>query len=481
MKLMNRQLEFDLVSIGGGFAGLIAALRGAELGLRTAVLEQGSDERYLCSSRWAGGIFHVSYHDVRLAPAELVAAIERATGGEAELELAAAIAEDCGRTVDWLASQGASFGSASPISWHRWTLAPPRAAVAGQDWQGRGPDLTVALLRRRLEERQGRMFLGTRAASLRMVGGRCAGVMAWRDGAEFPVAARAIVIADGGFPGDPELFRRHIGPRPELVLQRHAGSAVGDGLRMAEAAGAALTRLDRFYGHLMSRDAMENDGLWPYPQIDAVATAAIVVDRTGRRLCDEGLGGISITNDLARLDDPLCATVVCDAPIWESAGRAAQIPPNPQLEQAGGTLYRGDTLAALAAAAGLDPAVLSITVASYNEAVQRDNLAALSPPRSGKSGPPAPIARPPFVAIPICPGITNTMGGIAIDGHGCVRRADGSAIAGLYAAGGCTGGLEGGGALGYVGGLIKACVFGLRAAEHAASAVRRLSPGESSP
>jgi flavin-dependent dehydrogenase len=49
--------EFDLVAIGGGFAGLATALRGAELGLRTAVVEQGAEDRYLCSSRWAGGIF----------------------------------------------------------------------------------------------------------------------------------------------------------------------------------------------------------------------------------------------------------------------------------------------------------------------------------------------------------------------------------------------------------------------------------------
>jgi fumarate reductase flavoprotein subunit len=473
--------QFDLVAIGGGFAGLVATLRGAELGLRTAVLEQGSDAGYLCSSRWAGGIFHVSYHDVKLTPAELVVAIDRATGGEAEPDLVAAIAEHCARTVDWLAGQGAGFTGASPIGWHRWTLAPPRAAVAGQDWRGRGPDLMIALLKRRLEERQGRMLLGARATALHMAGERCIGVMARRDGAEFAVRARAVVIADGGFPGDPELFRRHIGPHPELVLQRHAGTAGGDGLRMAEAAGAALTPLDRFYGHLMSRDAMNNDGLWPYPQIDAVATAAIVVDQHGRRLLDEGLGGISITNDLARLDDPLCATVICDAAIWETAGRAAQIPPNPQLERGGGTLYRADTLADLAGAAGLDPIALSATVASYNDAVSGGNLAALTPPRSSKSGAPAPIATSPFFAIPICPGITNTMGGIAIDGHGRVRRPDGSVIAGLYAAGGCTGGLEGGGALGYVGGLIKACVFGLRAAEHAASAVLRLSPRRPSP
>ena len=68
------------------------------------------------------------------------------------------------------------------------------------------------------------------------------------------------------------------------------------------------------------------------------------------------------------------------------------------------------------------------------------------------------------------------MGGIATDGFGRVRRASSSngssTIDGLYAAGGCTGGLEGGGALGYVGGLIKACVFGLRTAEAAARQIR---------
>jgi glycine/D-amino acid oxidase-like deaminating enzyme len=69
---MNEPLHFDLVAIGGGFAGLCAAVRGAELGLRTAVLEAGADEGYLCNSRWAGGIFHVSYHDVKLGPDALL-------------------------------------------------------------------------------------------------------------------------------------------------------------------------------------------------------------------------------------------------------------------------------------------------------------------------------------------------------------------------------------------------------------------------
>ena len=466
---MNEPLHFDLVAIGGGFAGLCSAVRGAELGLRTAVLEAGSSESYPCSSRWAGGIFHVSYHDVKLTPDELVVAINHQTNGQTDQELAAAIAADAGRTVDWLAAQGAAFTQASPIGWHRFTLAPPRRPVAGQDWRERGPDRLLGELRRRLEERQGRLLLGTRTASLRVEGGQVVGVTAHRDGAVLEIGADAFVIADGGFPGNTELFRQYIGPRPDRVLMRHAGTAIGDGLTMAVEAGAAVVGLDRFYGHLLSRDAMGNEGLWPYPQIDAVATAAIVVDRGGCRILDEGLGGISIANDLARLDDPLCATVICDAPIWETAGKAAQIPPNPQLIEGGGTLHRGDTIAALAEAAGLPSEDLAGTVAEYNDAVRFNRLQTLLPERSTRSGAPRRIETPPFFAIPICAGITNTMGGIAIDGHGRVKRPDGSTIAALYAAGGTTGGLEGGGALGYVGGLIKACVFGLRTAEHAAA------------
>ena len=214
---------------------------------------------------------------------------------------------------------------------------------------------------------------------------RVIGLTAHKGGAVLDIGADAVVVADGGFPGNAELFRKYLGPRPDRVLMRHAGTAIGDGLKMAVDAGAALVGLDRFYGHLLSRDAMENRGLWPYPQIDAIAAAGIVVDPRAYRILDEGLGGISITNDLARLDDPLCAMVICDAPIWETAGKAAQIPPNPQLLAGGGTLYRADTIEALAEAAALPPGNLAKTVAVYNDAVRLDRLTMLSPRRSTRS------------------------------------------------------------------------------------------------
>ena len=67
-----------------------------------------------------------------------------------------------------------------------------------------------------------------------------------------------------------------------------------------------------------------------------------------------------------------------------------------------------------------------------------------------------PIRTAPFFAVPLCAGITYTMGGAR---HRCdarVQHRDGGAIAGLYAAGATIGGLEGGPVTGYTGGLAKA-------------------------
>jgi fumarate reductase flavoprotein subunit len=129
------------------------------------------------------------------------------SGCPTDQKLAAAIAADAGRSVDWLAGQGAAFTQGSQIGWPRFTLAPPRRPVAGQDWQGRGPDRLLGELGRRLKERQGRFLLGAGATSLRLEDGRIGRVIAHKAGDVLEIGADAVVMADGGFPGNPELFR----------------------------------------------------------------------------------------------------------------------------------------------------------------------------------------------------------------------------------------------------------------------------------
>ena len=113
---------------------------------------------------------------------------------------------------------------------------------------------------------------------------------------------------------------------------------------------------------------------------------------------------------------------------------------------------------------GLPAARLESLVAEYNKALDQGTLQKLTPPRRADRHKPWPIKTAPFYAMPICTAITNTMGGIVVDGGARVLDTAGKPIPGLYAAGSTVGGLDGGPHSGYFGGLIKATI-GLIAAE----------------
>lgn len=466
------ELNADLAVVGGGLAGLTAAVHGAELGLSVVLLEKGTTDRYLCNTRMAGGIIHIAYHDGKTPGADL-AAVVKARRPDMDPAVAEALGTGCGTFIDWLRAHGARFVRPGP-AWQNWTLAPPRALTAGVDFAGRGPDILLRSLGQRLAQLGGKLLLGTRARGLRLVDGRVSGVDAEGPAGAVTVLAKATVLCDGGFQADLDALRSHISPAPEKMKQRGAATSTGDGLRMAMEIGAAVSELSPFYGHLLSRDAMASDRLWPYPEVDAIAQAAIVVGPDGRRFVNEGVSGIFIANAVARRADPLSATLVFDEAVWDTAGRTARIPPNPLIVAAGATFHRADTIEELAARAGLPEDALACTVAGYNAAAAAGAAAqaALDPPRSTGAYGAAALSTAPFYAMPLCAGITYTMGGVQIDRDARVLQQDGTPFQGLYAAGSCTGGIEGGEDSIYIGGLAKAGVFGMRAAEHAAATLR---------
>jgi succinate dehydrogenase/fumarate reductase flavoprotein subunit len=325
-------------------------------------------------------------------------------------------------------------------------------------------------LEARLDALGGRLERGIRVRELIMRAERCVGIVATRGDETHRFASRAVVLADGGFQANPELLRRFITKHSERLLQRNARTGNGDGLLMAEAVGALLTDMGSFYGHVQSRDAMHNALLWPYPTIDFTIAAGIVVDREAKRFTDEGLAGVGVANAIARLDDPLGAVAIFDEAIWRESGKTYVMSANPFLLEAGGTLFHGDTIEGVAVAAGLPPRALANTVAQHNAAVAARSLDRLDPCRSDDIGhiwgsKAMPIAMPPFYAVPLCAGITYTMGGVAVDPEARVLHRNGYPIEGLYAAGGTIGGLEGGPITGYCGGLAKALTFGKIAGE----------------
>ena len=465
--------RYDLVVVGAGLAGLTAATRAAELGLRCAVLEKGTAPDYLCNTRLTGGFFHVCRENMLAPSAEMRARILSATRGQTDSTLVDALVGDSERTLRWLIQQGVRFISAGPAGKRNNLLAPPAVRRPGlNNWKGRAGDVLLRTLEERLKQNGGVLWRDMRATELLMREGGCNGVLATSNGIARRFESAAVVIADGGFQGDLEQVRRHLSPAPDRVMQRNAGTGCGDGARMAHAVGARLVGMNRFYGHLLHRNAMTSDRFWPYPTLDFLASGAIVVDGHGRRFVDEGYGGTHIANAVAALADPLSATIVFDSAIWEGPGRDYELPPNPHVVEAGGAPIQAPALRDLEVRLSLPPDALRRTVTEYNERLAQGAPDRLVPARSSHAFKPWPIEKPPFMAMPLCAGLTYTMGGIATDADGKALREDGTPIPGLFAAGCATGGLEGGDYTGYTGGLSKSAVFGLRAGECAARSIQ---------
>lgn len=466
---MNEDYVFDAVIVGAGIAGLMSAVRLAELGLRVGVLEKGEHENYPCNSRMTGGAFHVAFRDVNDDENVLLEAMNKRTRGSARPELVDAMAKDIGAAVRWLKAKGVRFIKVGHEIHRQHTLAPPILLTGRSYWEGRGGDVLLRTLAGALKQLGGTLVPGTRAVRLCMRDEACAGLVAEQKGARIQVQADSVVLCDGGYQANHELLREFITPVPEKLKQRGAATGNGDGLRMAREIGAQLVGMDRFYGHLLAQDAMHNDDLWPFPIIDFVCTAGVVIDAAARRFVDEGLGGVYMTNRIAGLPDPLAAIVVFDQAIWDGPGREFIAPANPLLVSRGGTLLTAPDLAGLARQLGLRPAALEETVGQYNAAVDAGQSEQLDPPRTVAPHKAHPVRRQPFYAVRLCAGITYTMGGLAIDGASRVLNAENQPIPGLYAAGCTTGGLEGGEFAAYTGGLTKSSVTALRAANDVAA------------
>jgi hypothetical protein len=119
-----------------------------------------------------------------------------------------------------------------------------------------------------------------------------------------------------------------------------------------------------------------------------------------------------------------------------------------------------DEIAAFASAQGFDGAQAVRSIAEFNQQC-RHGWETLAPPRAEHC---APVDVAPYYALVVHPAITFTFGGLTIDTHAQVLRADGTPVEGLLAAGSDAGAAFG---TGYAGGLALAMTFGLEAARTA--------------
>jgi fumarate reductase flavoprotein subunit len=466
--------EFDVVVVGAGLAGSVAALRARELGCRALLIDRGNEPAEAGNTRFSGGTMHIAErHPVETPADELAQRASDLTDGLARPELLDALAANAARAVGWIGKQGIEFEPPERAEQDRLVFAPARSFQHLRLWRDAGPHRALERLHARFTAAGGELRGATTALELVVdpdTGG-VAGLLVRDAGGIARFRARTVVLADGGFQANRAMVQQHIGRFADRILLRGAASGKGDAIRMAEPLRAQLVNMPFFYGHLLHRDALTDDALWPMPMLDPLLAHGLLVDAAGGRLLDESRGGIAAANVIARLDDPLGTWIVADARAFDEVDRAAdplgRRPTVRDLEQRGGAVTTASSVAELAARIQIDPARLKETVRTYNHAVAEGASARLAPPRVRVTR----ALEPPFRAVPVVPGITFTMGGLQIDAHARVLDVDNRPIPGLLAAGGSAGGVQGGPRGGYVGGLSPALVFGLLAAETAGATV----------
>lgn len=465
--------RMDVIVVGGGIGGLIAARSAQERGARVLLIEKSSDQTPANNTVLSGGVFHASYLDPsRRTANEMYETLIRKGEGAVIPELARAWADNVGRARELLAREGAQFIAFNDAEWGSNTLSPMRAErrniVSSQAWRSAGPHRLLERLFQSVES-QGAVRRGVRAIGLERSARRIVGVRYETSHGDTGLfQADAVILADGGFKANEALVRRYI---TRAYQVRGSSSDTGDGLLMGLDVGAATVNLENFYGHVLVRDALHNDSLWPEPDGGVLGDEGIVVDGYGERLSDEWRGeGLqasiadAMAGPIAWSRTPADCWAIVDDVWWQGAGRAGATPMNPTLLDEGVNIPSSSSVRALAAATRMPEDALERTIELFNSFASGTS-GSLTPRRGGS---PRPLEGRLF-AIPLIAGITFTMGGLLVDRHGRVLDAtDRQPISGLYAAGGTMGGLQGGPQnRAYTGGWSQAAVFGMLAGEHA--------------
>jgi succinate dehydrogenase/fumarate reductase flavoprotein subunit len=292
-------------------------------------------------------------------------------------------------------------------------------------------------------------------------------------GGELVTATRGVVLACGGFEAD-EYFKDAFLPLGRLYRVGHDGNT-GDAIRMVAPVGGALWHMSEFFGWF----AFKAPGYDAAFAIDFHGPGFVLVNGAGQRFGDET--GYEVHERLRALVNvkpalgyypALPVFGICDgATLRAGALNGVVGTPNDYRWSAGnlaevrnGWIVAAGGPAELAGRIGLDPAVLARTLTEFNAAAAagRDDLF------GRRAEYMAALDLADLYAIELWPAVATTSGGPRRDARSRVVRPDGTAVAGLYAAGGA--GTVWGPFTHSGGGLTDALVFGRLAGREAAGA-----------
>lgn len=427
--MSNREADWDVLVVGGGNAGLCAAITAREAGARVLIAEhaprplRGGNSRHTRNLRIMHGeptaVLTEAYPEE-----EYWCDLKGVTGGQTNEELARITIRESERLTSWMTARGVRFQPSL-----KGTLDLSRTNAF---FLGGGKALVNAYYG--TAERLGiRIAYDTEVTALEIQGDRVGVVEMTSQGFPAQARAKAVVVSSGGFQANIGWLKRYWGEGAENFRIRGTPYAKGQVLKSLLDQGVASVG-DPTQCHAVAIDARAprfDGGI--VTRLDCVPFG-IVVDREGKRFYDEG-------EDMWPKRYAIWGRLVAKRPgqiaysIIDSKSEDLFMP-------SVFPAIRGETLGELAMKLGLDGAALEGTVRRFNEAVvpgafnsQRlDGCATrdLDPPKTNWA---RAIDRPPFYGYPLRPGITFTYLGVSVTDRAQVLMENGDPVSNLFASG----------------------------------------------
>jgi len=434
-------VQVPVLVVGGGAAGLTAALAAREAGAEVMVLErdavpQGSTALSSGLVPAAGTRFQAAKGIVD-TPELFARDIQAKAKGQAEPTLVAALTATIGGTLEWLAGEhGVPFDVVEGF------LYPGHSVLRMHGTPGRTGAELMACLSTAAARAGVDVVTDAHVHTLYVAGDRVIGVGLDRpDGTVERIGCGALVLASSGFGGDPGLVERYIPEMASALFFGHAGNK-GDALAWGEALGAATRDLGAYQGH----------GSVATPHNILITWALMMeggfqVNADGRRFSNEHQGYSEQARDVLVQPGGVAWCLYDEARHGLALGF-----PDYRDAVAAGAVQSAPDVAGLARALGLPEKELAATFAA--------TCSGGADPFGRDFSTKPPLAAP-FYGIKVTGALFHTQGGLLVDAHARVLRANGAALPNIYAAGGAACGVSGSACWGYLSGNGLLAAIGL--------------------
>jgi flavocytochrome c len=436
-----RRIDTDIVILGGGAAGVTAAIEAKAAGAKVVLAEQ-FDTLGGTAATSGGGCWmadtplqeSLRIHDTpHLAFGEWVA---WGRGAADEVWARYYIEHTRHDLFLWAEQNGVKwvdmkFQEGNSV--HRWHRP-----------DGNGFGIMAALIKSLQAKQAAEVLTGTRVEKLVSEQGRMCGVSARNvaTGELLDIHAKTVVVTTGGFCANLDMV---LEAKPELrgrkVLVGSGRGATGSGHQLIREFGAYFTHMEDIWFYVYATpDYRDESGLRGL--VFRGAPGYIWVNQQGRRFHNESLtGGASGSPALMRqdpphawaiLDTPMTANMNVADPYYQPGGQTNKAKVQELLDNSP-FIMKANTLGALARKMGVDEVVFAGEVDRYHHAFDAElkNDPAFGKSLAGSKR----FDTAPYYGVQIFPLARKNFGGVKTDLHCRVLDQHFEPIPGLYAAG----------------------------------------------